>query len=993
MDATGAVNGLGIGNPNVEFSPDVTCVSIDSNTSRMIWGFRTGFISSTSLNRQGTSPRGNIKSFKFAVPGINRGSHLGEIRCISTPFGTNQGNGKNGGGCGGSKSSMRNRERLRKATLSLGEKALTFASAGQDGSVRIWKEGRVEPFWIGWAKADSSADGSRATSSSNCKPLSALEYDASEGTILTGNDDGELFLWSGIDILGLMEIPAEVLTQPSFSSSSSEISDGMKESRASLELLQDRIDFVHIPNFTGEANPIKHLVLDEPPKSRDLSILCHAKGNKVFTRHTIKFQDSKSEEASSPIISTTVFGSASTSEITTLRVDFDFAEASSPSKGAGITSITSSPARSPQLGPKTTNFSRKAKAGAFNQTSTSDSLPPTKLVLGPSTSALLDSQKGKGIYFERKFVVGGTKDGRTFIWDWEAEGEVFEEETQRKWQSPSAVPLSAPSYSGAALGQTSSSRSLPAELVRGDRQVSPSVILPRHTTSITSLEITPSFIITGSSDGIIKIYDSLTTQLVRTINDRAAKNAASRLLAAGDLSEEDASRFLVRQILATEETLVATIGHQTLAWRAENIISSRSNRKNGISSSSNSNGSRTPSKLNSRRADTKYEGNVQLKRDVWESEEMIQKEREMRNDTYRRLKFETKYGDQEMNGLNEQEALEYALMISRDEEEAKRLDEALNASSDFKGKGKQTDEMEDQDLAEALERSSRIKGREEDSREEGDLSLDGLEVDDRDWPSPSMSPSPSPLSSPLLTGISTPSRAMEIFNASGPNASYSSERNRPDYGRAYGSEGRDRNEKVRTVSVSREARLSVSHSNSSSSYTSPRFEPSSSSSRNGNNGSNDQVPPFSLNSPEHWPAVSPPNSNPLDSSSRSLSSVRSSSGTKHQGSSPSFSALSSSHNSPAPSPSPNSWSRKPSLGGAWSNGSPSLRATSVGSGVGDGGSRVQGNTSSLLGRSLGQAAASQTKREEPEMDEEMRFAIELSLAEERSRLDRDAKKD
>lgn len=100
---------------------------------------------------------------------------------------------------------------------------------------------------------------------------------------------------------------------------------------------------------------------------------------------------------------------------------------------------------------------------------------------------------------------------------------------------------------------------------------------------------------------------------------------------------------------------------------------------------------------------------------------MIQKEREMRNDTYRRLKFETKYGDQEMNGLNEQEALEYALMISRDEEEAKRLDEALNASSDFKGKGKQTDEMEDQDLAEALERSSRIKGREEDSREEGSL--------------------------------------------------------------------------------------------------------------------------------------------------------------------------------------------------------------------------------------------------------------------------------
>lgn len=953
---------------------------------------------------------------------MNRGSHLGEVRCISTPFGTNQGNGRNGGGCGGSKSSMRNRERLRRNGLSLGDKISTFATAGQDGSVRIWKEGRIEPIWIGWAREDQNQDATSLpnvsrSSSNDLKPISTLEYDASEGIIVAGNGTGDLFLWYGIDISGLMDISPQVLEPLP----SSEVTEELEQAKKQYQEIQASLQFVYIPNSTDDLQPIKHLVLDlKSDPEKDISVLAHKVGSKVFSRHTIKLDSQNSNsDTTSPIVSTTVFGSSASAEISTIRADFDFEDASS-SKGVGMISMTSSPARSPQFGPQK---SRKASWKGGAKVGPSLSSEPSTLVLGPSTSTLIDSQKGRGAYYERKFVITGTKDGRTMIWDWESEGEIYRETTQRKWQSQSNVESSKPnlSYGGAAAGQASSSSvSTSIELIKGDRQVSPSILFPRHTNSITSLEVTPSFIITGSSDGIIKIYDSLTTQLIRTINDRAAKNAASRLLASGNLSEEDASRFIVRQIVASDETLVASIGHQTLAWRAENIITSRSSRKNASSANGVVNGSRTPSKINaSKRFDAKYEGLVQLKRDLLESEELIEKEREIRNHSYEKMLLERKFGrgsekDDELNGLNEQEALEYALMISRDEEEAKKLDQALNESleeeeekKNWKGKGKGTEDPELQEALKQIEIAERKERHQKESpeREEVEdqsISLDNL--DESDWPSPSisnasLSPSPSPLSSPILNGINTtPSRAMEILNASGKNSSFSSRNTRTaDYGRAFGSQGKETNDKVRTVSVSTSSR---SHSN----LTSPRFEPSSNYSRNANN----DIAPLDLNSPDHWPEVSSPNrrspngnqNSPLNFDSRSLSptSFQSNSfsrrGSSNQrtaaGTSPSFSSLSSSmNNSPYPpsSPSPiansSSSGRKPSLSGAWGNGSPSFRAAS------------SGTTSSLLGRSLSQAGGGSRSNtgskvgQEEEMDEDMKFAIELSLAEERSRLEKE----
>ena len=44
LDASGTLNGLGIGNPNAEFSPHVSSVALasDGGTAKVLWGFRNG---------------------------------------------------------------------------------------------------------------------------------------------------------------------------------------------------------------------------------------------------------------------------------------------------------------------------------------------------------------------------------------------------------------------------------------------------------------------------------------------------------------------------------------------------------------------------------------------------------------------------------------------------------------------------------------------------------------------------------------------------------------------------------------------------------------------------------------------------------------------------------------------------------------------------------------------------------------------------------------
>lgn len=59
FDASGTLNGLGIGNPNAEFSPDVThcAMTADGGTARIAWGFRNGDIAVTVAQKAMESAR------------------------------------------------------------------------------------------------------------------------------------------------------------------------------------------------------------------------------------------------------------------------------------------------------------------------------------------------------------------------------------------------------------------------------------------------------------------------------------------------------------------------------------------------------------------------------------------------------------------------------------------------------------------------------------------------------------------------------------------------------------------------------------------------------------------------------------------------------------------------------------------------------------------------------------------------------------------------
>lgn len=132
---------------------------------------------------------------------------------------------------------------------------------------------------------------------------------------------------------------------------------------------------------------------------------------------------------------------------------------------------------------------------------------------------------------ERKFVAAGTASGAVGLWEWDAPG----------------VDAAPPA---AAHGP-----------------VPPAMVLAAHHNAITALALTPVLVFVGTEDGTVKALDALGGGLVRTFNERTARRHPARMLATGELSATDAARFRVTQILAADDMFVAAIGAQVLAWR------------------------------------------------------------------------------------------------------------------------------------------------------------------------------------------------------------------------------------------------------------------------------------------------------------------------------------------------------------------------------------------------------------------------------------------
>lgn len=318
---------------------------------------------------------------------------------------------------------------------------------------------------------------------------------------------------------------------------------------------------------------------------------------------------------------------------------------------------------------------------------------------------------------EHKFVCAGTASGGIGIWEWDA-GEAYQEAEQLAWQQCAAP-----------------------QLVVGDAQAAPALVLEGHTNAITALDMTPSLLFAGCEDGTVKALDPLTGHVVRVFNERTARRQPARMLASGELSAEHAARFRVNQIVADDDLFVAAIGPQVLAWRTTAAAEAPAAEIKAA----------VPARR--ARAAERPRMRMDLDRAVQEEQELLQAERRERQATHARRDA----AQASIQGaLDDEAALDYALMLSREEA--------------------QNDELS----YELLYDEVRLEASEGDS-------------------------DAAPIASPELTAFSSPpSRAWDTLHHAGPRASTTNETSGP-------------HSKLRTVAVPRSARLATSPSSAHSS--------------------------------------------------------------------------------------------------------------------------------------------------------------------------------
>ncbi|KAJ7346980.1 hypothetical protein DFH08DRAFT_869978 [Mycena albidolilacea] len=78
LDASGSGTGLGIGNPNAEFTPNVSACALgsDGGTAKIAWGFRNGGVAFTAANK--AMDAGSRSAAKFSRCAVSDG-HLGVV--------------------------------------------------------------------------------------------------------------------------------------------------------------------------------------------------------------------------------------------------------------------------------------------------------------------------------------------------------------------------------------------------------------------------------------------------------------------------------------------------------------------------------------------------------------------------------------------------------------------------------------------------------------------------------------------------------------------------------------------------------------------------------------------------------------------------------------------------------------------------------------------------------------------------------------------------
>ncbi|KDQ12153.1 hypothetical protein BOTBODRAFT_146867 [Botryobasidium botryosum FD-172 SS1] len=557
LDASGLLNGQGIGNPNAEFAPDVTAIALQSwgsTTVNIVWGFRTGSVAVATASRVMELGKGGVVLMSRARI---EDTHLGQVEDIYF---------QDSGGYKPPTATVRGRP--------------VFASAGADGKIKLWEAKRMQLrcVWTG------------NTSKENVLPPDAclkVVFDSGSGTVVGALRSGDIVVYAGLDIASVQN----------------------EEGERSFHLAHSH--FVRIPALEGSEQPIPTSGLPatepstralavlqlqaDPYDSRHITLLVHHEGDYSFSRVDIRFPTTPTDAVR---YTRTLFEDGRHGAFTAFKANF---VARSALK-IGAVSEASTP-----LTPNST--------APFGSSST---LFPTTYTTAPTPRKI-----------ETSYILTGDAAGWVRVFSWDAASSSSHDEANEK----ETVVVSKMKWEAHDDG------------------------------AITAINASDFVIVTGSACGGIKIWDVLTHALIRAFGTASPRGHVHPGPAApGDAGNTGNAREGVNEIIVKRDFVMAAVGGRALAWKIGPL---------GVGGK----GKEKKRSGGSGRDMSKWHQQIQIKNDIRESRIEIEQERRAVQRSYAREHAQmATLGEL---GLDEGEALEYALMLSREEEEARVGDDSM----------------------------------------------------------------------------------------------------------------------------------------------------------------------------------------------------------------------------------------------------------------------------------------------------------------------------
>ena len=166
LDASGTLNGLGIGNPNAEFSPHVSSIALTSEggTAKVLWGFRNGDVAVTMALRAMDHNRTSAARLARCHPSD---CHEGPVECVAWATG--------------------------------GQGSVFLVSGGADGRVKLWEVSTAQLRCL-W----TSDKGSSLVPD----PCVKIAMDSRQGIIVSGLRSGTTLVWTGFDLQSTSDVLA-----------------------------------------------------------------------------------------------------------------------------------------------------------------------------------------------------------------------------------------------------------------------------------------------------------------------------------------------------------------------------------------------------------------------------------------------------------------------------------------------------------------------------------------------------------------------------------------------------------------------------------------------------------------------------------------------------------------------------------------------------------------------------------------------------------------